>query len=167
MDLAWRNARRLRHRRRGERRRRSKELALYDNLLNAIRNSGDPHVPVRVGSYRKAFFRVAGTIKVDPDYEPERVLAAVRENLRTAYSFENLAFGAPVTLSGLVARMHAVAGVVAVDVDALARTDGVGGDGTINPLPAATPQAGTAGSVLAAELLLLDEGSLEKLGVAP
>ena len=39
---------------------------------------------LRVVSYRPAYFRFAGKIKVDPDYETEKVLAAVESALRDA-----------------------------------------------------------------------------------
>jgi hypothetical protein len=135
--------------------------------LAAIREAGDPFVPIRIASYRKAFFQLAGTLKVDPDYEPAKVLAAVRAALGAAFSFEARAFGEPVTLSAVVTVIHKVPGVIAVDIDILSRTDGVGGDGTKNPLPAEIPRLGTKhGLVLPAELLLLDFSSLENLGAA-
>jgi hypothetical protein len=140
---------------------------LYKNLLAAIREAGHPFVPIRIASYRKAFFRLAGTLKVDPDYEPTKVLAAVRAALSALFSFEARGFGEPVTLSAVVKVIHEVPGVVAVDIDTLSRTDGVGGEGTKSPLPAEIPRLGTEhGLVLPAELLLLDIGSLENLGAA-
>ena len=42
-------------------------------LLDAIHAAGDPFVPVQVESYQEALFRVAAKIKVDPDYETEKV----------------------------------------------------------------------------------------------
>ena len=55
----------------------------------------------------------------------------------------------------MIATIQAVPGVVAVDVDALARTDGIGGNGLVNVLPAALPQPGSLTASRAAELLLL------------
>jgi hypothetical protein len=55
--------------------------------------------------------------------------------------------------------MQAVAGVVAVDVDVLKRP-GLSVDGLKQPLPAAAPQPGGAGGMLAAELLTIDANAI-------
>jgi hypothetical protein len=139
--------------------------ALHDNLLAAMREGGDPRVMVRVASYRKASFQIAATLKCDPDHEPDKVLGAVRDALRSAFSFDARQFGQPVALSEVITTMQSVDGVVAVDVDELSRTDGIGGGGLQQLLPAAGPQVGAQGEVLAAELLLLDPNSLTKVVV--
>ena len=54
------------------------EGATYHNLLKAMRAAGDPFVALKVKSYRPAFFRFAGKVKIDPAYEPDAVLAASR-----------------------------------------------------------------------------------------
>ena len=61
-------------------------------------------------------------------------------HLRAGFGFEARAFGQPVALSDVIAALQSV-GVIAVDVDMLLRTDGVGGNGLISPLPSALPQA--------------------------
>ena len=48
-----------------------------------------------------------------------------------------------------------------MDVDTLARTDGVGGSGLAAPLPCAVPQATSLSGTQAAELLTLDDGPIE------
>lgn len=138
----------------------------HKNLLSAMQKSGDPYIPLRVQSYRKAFFRIAANVKVDIDYKTELVLAAVEKSLRSHFSFDARAFGQAVSLSEVMAVIQAVPGVLAVDVNQLNRTDSLGGDGLKNPLPAAAPQAGSDATVLAAELLTLDSSPLE-LGVMP
>jgi hypothetical protein len=167
----------------------------YANLLSAIGQAGDPRVPVRLQSYRKALFRLAGTVTVAPDHAIEPVLAAVEQALRGAYAFEARGFGEPVGLSEVVGVIQNVAGVVAVDLDTLVRIDGIGGDavpqapgrvalpaaagrldGVVRPglfarrnaglLPAALPQTGR-GAPAAAELLLLDPRPLPLTGVRP
>jgi predicted phage baseplate assembly protein len=137
----------------------------YANLLAAIQKAGGSHVPVRMQSYRKAFFRLAGTVTVASDAQPDLVVAAVKAALRSSFSFEARAFGRPVNLSDVVAVMQAVPGVVAVDIDELRRTDGIGGDGLVQPLPAALPQIDDTGSLLAAELLILDPRPVALRGV--
>jgi predicted phage baseplate assembly protein len=137
---------------------------LYKNLLASMQQAGDPHVPLRVQTFRPAFFRLAAGVKVDPDYLPDKVLAAVEQALRTQFSFAAREFGQPVALSEVVAVMQSVAGVVAVDVDKLFRFDDTSA-GLKMLLPAAAPQAGDKGTVAAAELLLLDPSPLHDVGV--
>ena len=51
---------------------------------------------------------------------PDDVIEAVRTGLLAAFSFDARDFGQPVSLDEVVAVIHRVPGVVAVDVDALA-----------------------------------------------
>jgi hypothetical protein len=126
-------------------------------------------------------------VKVDPDYQTDHVLAAVEKALRSAFSFDARAFGQPVAQSEVIAIMQAVAGVVAVDLYKLYRSDGfmfyhpatTASHHSIiidflrlwfmnqmnDILPAATPQVGSDGQVRAAELLTLDPAPLDDLGV--
>jgi predicted phage baseplate assembly protein len=134
----------------------------YENLLAAMQKAGDPRVPLRVRSYRKAFFRLAGSIKVRPDHVTEQVIAAVEQSLRAKFSFEARAFGQPVTSSEVIAVIQKVPGVVALDLDQLYRTDAPAA-GLEPRLIAEAPRAGATDAV-AAELLTLDPRPLE-LGV--
>ena len=128
---------------------------VVDLLAGAIRGQGDPYVPLRVASYRAATFTTAFHLKTDPVFEKATVQAAVVDRLREAFGFRARAFGQPVALSEVIATVARVAGVVGVDVDTLVRTDGVGGSGLDEPLPAALPEAGALGATQAAELLTL------------
>jgi predicted phage baseplate assembly protein len=126
---------------------------LYENLLKAMREAGDPTVPLVVQSYQSRLFRLSAAVQVDPDYVPEKVLAEVERKLRDSFSFEARAFGQPVNLSEVIAVIHSVRGVVAVDVNEFYRVD--------HPEPpkprlaAAVPRPG-AEKVFPAELLTLD-----------
>ena len=91
-------------------------------LLGALRNAGDPFVPLRIASYRKVTFRVVARVQVEPDHDPAIVLAAVRGALDSSFSFAARGFGQAVALSGVIAVIQNVAGVVFVDVDFLHRT---------------------------------------------
>ena len=110
-------------------------------LESAIRKAGDPFVPLRLKTYRAATFRVRFKVKVDPVFDKPAVLAGVIDRLRDRFSFAARAFGQAVALAEVIATVQAVPGVVAVDVDRLIRTDGVGGSGLDQPLPAAVPAA--------------------------
>ena len=139
---------------------------LYKNLLAAMQQAGDPHVPLRVQTYHPAFFRLAAAVKVHPDYLPNKVLAEVEQALRAQFSFAARQFGQPVALSEVVAVMQSVTGVIAVDVDKLHRFDDTS-DGLKTLLPAAAPQPGDKGTIAAAELLTLDPSPLHDLGEMP
>jgi hypothetical protein len=124
------------------------------NLLDSMKQAGDPLVPIRVQSYTPAFFLLAARIKIHPDHQDETVLAEVREALRQGFSFEAREFGQAVTRSEVYATIQKVAGVLAVDIDYLYRSDE--NEPTLQPaLSAAEPQAG-AEFPRAAELLTLD-----------
>jgi predicted phage baseplate assembly protein len=139
----------------------------YANLLTAIRQAGDAAVPVRVRSYTPAFFRLAGTVKVGPAHQTADVLAAVEAELRRRFGFDARAFGQPVHKSEVIAAMQGIAGVLAVDLNDLYRTDAtaeqLAAGRLFDVLTAHVPRAGTDVTV-AAELLQLDPRPLE-LGV--
>jgi predicted phage baseplate assembly protein len=129
---------------------------VVDLLAGAIREKGDPHVPLRVASFRGETFTTAFHLKTDPVFEKAKVHAAVVDGLREAFGFRARAFGQPVAQSDVFATIARVAGVVGVDLDSLVRIDGLGGSGLDAPLPADLPEAGALGATLAAELLTLD-----------
>ena len=132
---------------------------LAQDLITAIHNAGDPFVPVLVASYVQAHFKLAGKIKIDPDYETEKALAAANDTLRDTFSFAKRQFGQPVALSEVIALVQAVAGVVAVDIDTLYR---VGKPVTLNArLEAELPTGGDPAALSPAELLTLDPGPID------
>ena len=137
---------------------------LHDTLLAATLNASDTRVPLTIKSYRPVTFKLVADVKIDPVYEQDKVLAAVESSLRSDFSFAARTFGQPVTLSEVISSIQNVAGVVAVDVNALFRS---GQNQSWNALlPAAAPRAGDDSSVPAAELLTLDPAPLS-LGIMP
>ncbi|HWT00748.1 MAG TPA: putative baseplate assembly protein [Pyrinomonadaceae bacterium] len=133
---------------------------LHANLLAAMRAAGDPAVPLLVKSFEQRFFRLRAKVKVHGDYLDEAVLKEVESRLRQKFSFDAREFGQPVTLSEVIAVVQGAAGVVAVDVDELYRTDEAVTPALHARLPAAQPLAGT-GKVFAAEMLTLEPGPLD------
>lgn len=125
-------------------------------LLGAIRKAGDPYVSLRVATFRQALFTTTFKVKVDPDHVKPAVHGAIDTTLRQQFGFDARDFGQPVALSEVMATIQRVPGVVAVDVDALSRKDGIGGSGLLGALPAALPQATSLSGTLAAELLTID-----------
>ena len=136
----------------------------YMHLLEARAAYGDPFARVRVASYRPALFRIRAKMKIDADFISAKVLNAIESSLRLQFGFSARAFGQPVALSEVVAAIQSVAGVVAVDLDALYRTE-------MSPSPesklrSSGPAVAADGSLLAAELLTLAADPLE-LDVMP
>ena len=135
--------------------------AVLEKLAGAIRAAGDPFVALRLQSHRPAAFRTTFKVKVDLAYDRPLVIAALVAALRAHFSFDARAFGQPVALAEVMATLQGVAGIVAVDVDTLVRTDGIGGSGLDQPLPAAVPDLGSLGDAEAAELLTLSSDPIE------
>jgi uncharacterized phage protein gp47/JayE len=92
---------------------------LWVNLLAALRASGDPHVPLRLLTHAASTFRIGLKVKVDAAYDAKAVLAAVETALRSHYAFDARELGQPVQQSEVVAVVHGVPGVVALDLDFL------------------------------------------------
>jgi len=138
---------------------------IWQNLLAALKASGDPHVAVTLLSHEASTFRLGLRIKVDPSFASNAVLAAVETALRFHFSFDARALGQPVQQSEVIAVAQAVPGVIAVD---LARLYG----GT-QPLAQATVSLQVrllasrmrveGGIARAAELLTLHSGPLDQL----
>lgn len=125
----------------------------YQGLLSAMGKNSIPGVPVAVDSYLPRFFRLTAAVKVDPDYITGDVMKAVEQQLRTTFSFSQRQFGQPVTYSQVVATIQQVAGVIAVDMDELYRSDEP--PALQDRLDASMPRPGST-APLPAELLTLD-----------
>jgi predicted phage baseplate assembly protein len=132
------------------------------DLADALRGHGDPRVVVRVLEGVTETFRVGLRVAVDPAYEQDPVLADVEAALRSAYSFEARGLIEPAFRSELVAVVHGVAGVLAVDVDLLY----TGPTATLaDRLLAQRPHVAADGSAAPAGVLVLDQGPLDSLVV--
>jgi hypothetical protein len=111
-------------------------------------------------TYVSATFQPKAKLTVKPDYDALQVLAQVEAALREDFAFAAREFGMPVTIDEVMASVHRVAGVAAVDVDALHRT---GASPGAQPEPRIFPSPGTVqpdGTVTAAELLTLSPDGL-------
>jgi hypothetical protein len=131
-------------------------------LAEALSTAAEPFVTVRVKQHQAVTFNLAGGLFVNPDYDPQQVLATVRTTLATQFSFEARDFGQPVMLSEAMAAIHSVDGVIAVDLEQFYRT---GSSPTrTDPLLAELPAGGTA-PPKGAELLTLALGGANDLEV--
>lgn len=138
---------------------------LRTDLAASLRRFGDPHIPLRLGSYKPAFFRIVANVAVDGDHVGSIVMAAVKAALQSRFSFEARAFGQPVELSEVVAVMQRVEGVLYVDIDKLYRADGT--PDRVAHLTAAPPKPQPDGSVSAAEVLILDVWERQEVNQLP
>ncbi len=134
------------------------QSTLFQNLLTALRSSGDPLVALSVKSYQPRFFSLRASITVDPDLLPDKVKAEVEQKVRDAFSFDKRDFGQPVHLSELISVMQNVTGVTSVDVDSFYRSDQSAD--RLSRIAAAAPQLNGAG-VAPAELLLIDPNGIQ------
>ncbi len=131
----------------------------FTNLGDALRAYGDPLVPLRIGNYVDARFRCRLAVKVADAHDPDKVLAAVDEALRTHFGFSARDFGQTVSVDEVSAVAQAVEGVAAVHVTRLHR---VGGPAVVVPrLFATLPVASLTTLPQAAELLTLADGPIE------
>lgn len=133
----------------------------YINLLASLRKYGDPLLPLRITSYRPAAFKLRAAIKVTPDAESGKVLEDADAALRAAFSFDARRFGLMVSADEVMAVLHAVIGVEAVNVLYLYRPDQGLTPRREPRLFAALPQASLTALPEAAELLLLDAAPIE------
>lgn len=92
---------------------------LFDNLLEAVEAVRLPGPPLRLASYQRVDFVVAAKLVVDPRFSADDVFDSVRETLRTAYAFDRRELAMPLFASEVIGTIQSVAGVVAVDLDAL------------------------------------------------
>lgn len=136
-------------------------------LLAALRDAGNPLVPVQVRSAAPVAFTLRATITPAADRDPAQVLADARAALQTQFAFAARELGAGVALSEVIALLQSVAGVDLVDVDELARPGAPAVPQPAAYLVAAKPANGLAASAAtAAELLLLDEAALVNVELA-
>jgi hypothetical protein len=140
----------------------SPQSPVWINLRSALLASGDPHVAVRLIPHLHGTFRIGLTIKIDPDHEQTKVLAAVEGALRTAFGFDARELGQPVHQSEVIAVAQHVPGVVAVDLDLFYRTQGVPSRHSRLLSHRMTVQSGQP---VADEVLTLDPAPFDHLGV--
>jgi len=88
----------------------------YHNLIQSLRDYGDPLLPLTVKNYRPASFSLSLAVKVAGDAESETVLTQVSETVRDYFSFAKRGFGKNVSQDEVLAVVHAVAHVEAVQI---------------------------------------------------
>ena len=133
----------------------------YRNLLTALRQYGDPLLPLRLASYRDAKFTLRAAVKVAAAAEIDLVLENADAALRNAFSFQARRFGQMVSVDEIMTVLHTIVGVEAVNVLHLYRPD-QGMTARLEPrLFARLPETSLTTLPEAAELLLLDASAIE------
>jgi hypothetical protein len=89
---------------------------LYNNLLQALLQSGDPHQPIQVVLRRLKLLVISLGVKLMADYTWESVAPNVRAALLDAYSFDRRDLGQSAFLSEATAVVQGVQGVEYADM---------------------------------------------------
>lgn len=89
------------------------------NLVASIAGASDPSQRFEVAAFAQRYFRLTAKVAVDPRYLADEVLAAVSAALLAGFGFEARGLGQSVTAAEVIALVHTVPGVIAVDLDAL------------------------------------------------
>jgi photosystem II stability/assembly factor-like uncharacterized protein/sorbitol-specific phosphotransferase system component IIA len=135
------------------------DTALYTNLVQAIDASRDPVQQVQVTSYESIAFNLEAKLLVDARYLPDRVMAAAKAALIQRFVFENRSFGQAVTAAEAIATLQAIAGMIAVDLDALYRRDRIRSlEQSVPALPARWEPASR--EILPAQLLVINPAGI-------
>lgn len=136
------------------------DSGVIPNLKAAIEQAAPPGTGVVIRSARVVGAVVSAKLRIDPDYTAQSggtgpVFDAARAALRTAFSFECRAVGAPLRASEVVSVLQGVDGVIGVDLDLLHRV--------ANPpvradiLRAHLPRQGGQGALQGGELIVLSD----------
>ncbi len=90
--------------------------ALYQNLLAALQQFGDPSLPVQVAVRKLKVLVIAARMKLQADYQWESVEANVRTALLATFGFDQRDLGQSAFLSEAISTIQSVEGVAWVDV---------------------------------------------------
>jgi len=142
---------------------------LIVNLSEAIEKVRDPARPLVLQPYQRRYFAMTARIASDPTYRPEDVILWAQQSLEAVFGYEVRKLGQPVTAAEVISALHAVTGVVSVDLDALAilvdgstpDTSGISLQAVLPALPAMGPgQRAQRDAFTAAELLTVLPSSI-------
>lgn len=137
---------------------------IYRNLLRSLRQYGDVLLPLHLSTYRQAVFRLRVAVRIRSDAESDRVLDQCKAVLKKAFDFNARHFGQMVAVDEVVAVLHRITTIEAVNVRHFFRSDELRRlelSMLLRPrLFARLPEASLTSLPRPAELLLLDEQSL-------
>jgi hypothetical protein len=139
---------------------------IVSSLGTALRQYGDPHVPLAILSGRPVLFTFTASVTVDTTaYDPAAVLAQAWQDTSAAFAFGRRSLGQGVAASEIIEVIQGVPGVLAVRLTGLRRSGQPATAGSV--LRASGPQPPTATQpALGAEFLLLDPATQGQIGSA-
>jgi predicted phage baseplate assembly protein len=91
---------------------------LYQNLLLALKQFGDPQQSLRVELRELLLLVISAKVKILPDFLWEAVAPQIRAALLEQFSFDRRQLGQPAYLSDVIRTIQQIPGVAYVDVDA-------------------------------------------------
>jgi hypothetical protein len=92
---------------------------LYKNLVRALRELGDPHLPIEVELREMLSLIISANVRVLPDYAWEFVEPKIRAALLDVFSFERRDLAQDVTKSEVISVIQRVRGAAYADLDLL------------------------------------------------
>jgi hypothetical protein len=139
------------------------------NLTTSIGNVSDPSHGFLAGAYAQRYFSCGARVAVDPRYVAADVLTAVSAALQAAFAFSTRDLGQSVTEAEVVALIHTVAGVVAVDLYELLPSAHPAPAGTTSTAVPAFGARWDAASrtTTPAELLLINPAAINVVEMGP
>lgn len=136
------------------------DAPLRKTLRDAVMALRDPGPPFQLESFDRLYFNVKATLRTDPRHVEAEVLAAAAAAVLDAFSFARRGFGQPVTAAEVVTVLQGTTGVIAVDLDELFLVtdpdDAPASGGLSAVLTASKARAGSANTILPAQLLLVN-----------
>jgi hypothetical protein len=137
---------------------------IVSSLATALRQYGDPNVPLTIVPDRPVLFTFAASVAVDTTtYDPSAVLAQAWPSVSAAFAFGQRSLGQGVAASEVIEVIQGVPGVLGVRLTGLQRSGQPATAGSV--LQASGPQPPTATQpALGAELLLLDPATQGQIG---
>jgi predicted phage baseplate assembly protein len=136
----------------------------WSNLIAGMQAAGDSAHQVRVDNFQPRYFKLQASIVIDPAYDIDMVVGGVTSALQSAFAFDARDLAQSVTESEIIEYAQAIAGVIAIEIGQLYRTDESPG------LSGTVPAAGAHfvnGGIVPAELLLLHPVGLSLVGANP
>jgi hypothetical protein len=142
---------------------------VLDNLRQAIATLSDGSQPFQLAAAALRYFRCTARLLVDPRHEVATVLADGAARLQQGFGFAGRDLAQAVTAAELLALLHQVPGVLAVDLDVLQPYgEGSAPDTAEQVIPAFGARWDAAtGAMRPAELMLLNPAALELTEAAP
>jgi hypothetical protein len=137
---------------------------IFSSLVTALRQAGDPNVPLSVISYVPVLFTFTAGVAIDTTaYDSPAVLSQAWQAVSAAFAFGQRGLAQGVAASEIIEVIQAVPGVVAVRLTGLQRSGDPATAGTALVAAGPQPPSGTQ-PALGAELLLLDPAAAAQLG---